>query len=461
VYQKLAKWFVEKENHKYTDTYEKSLVYKSFIFKFLNSFVSPLYTAFILKDFEDLFFMLIGLFISRFLSTICFKIILKFMLYKYKKKKYFGKVNDKKVMQVGKQTKFDKGNMLKEVITFPESRSQLPRNYSSVFERTEDCLLRPILPVKKESSGMENMKFNIDEVEINSRSPAFESVLNFYSEALIQFGYITLFAAACPLAPIFGLIFNWIEIRLHISLILNCVKRPPGNIAGNIGPWLTILEFMSIVSVVSNALLVYISKESTLDPTFSSVEYDMIWLILLGEHCLFFLKYFTAALILDRPRWVIKEELRIKIESERITQIKDEEHRTKIRKVVRDCQKDALKKEEYLSKKINKEKYRRKEIRNIAKKNQEKVEKMKYHIAERDLEAKLRETRFSTFGPTPKVHFSGIDERSPQKEIVPKQKEQLSCEKVLLDEAYLQNNPAAQVLILTIFPPLLFILISN
>lgn len=46
IYSKLALYFVNLENHKYEDSYERSYVYKLFIFKFINTNISIFYTAF-------------------------------------------------------------------------------------------------------------------------------------------------------------------------------------------------------------------------------------------------------------------------------------------------------------------------------------------------------------------------------------------------------------------------------
>ena len=35
-----------------------------------------------------------------------------------------------------------------------------------------------------------------------------------YLEMVLQFGFITIFVAAFPLAPLFALLNNWVEIRL-------------------------------------------------------------------------------------------------------------------------------------------------------------------------------------------------------------------------------------------------------
>merc|ERR1712212_1178472 len=41
-----------------------------------------------------------------------------------------------------------------------------------------------------------------------------EGLFQEYLEMVLQFGFVTIFVAAFPLAPLFALLNNWIEIRL-------------------------------------------------------------------------------------------------------------------------------------------------------------------------------------------------------------------------------------------------------
>ena len=40
------------------------------------------------------------------------------------------------------------------------------------------------------------------------------NIMQEYLEMVLQFGFITIFVAAFPLAPLFALLNNWVEIRL-------------------------------------------------------------------------------------------------------------------------------------------------------------------------------------------------------------------------------------------------------
>ncbi|XP_041094151.1 anoctamin-7-like isoform X2 [Polyodon spathula] len=89
----------------------------------------------------------------------------------------------------------------------------------------------------------------------------FDGLLPEYLEMVLQFGFITIFVAAFPLAPLFALINNWMEIRLDARKLLLEVRRPVAEKAHNIGVWFSILEVLTKLSVISNAVLITFSSE--------------------------------------------------------------------------------------------------------------------------------------------------------------------------------------------------------
>lgn len=69
---------------------------------------------------------------------------------------------------------------------------------------------------------------------------------------MLQFGFITIFVAAFPLAPLFALLNNWVEIRLDAHKFACEYRRPVAERAQNIGVWFNILEALSHLSVIAN-----------------------------------------------------------------------------------------------------------------------------------------------------------------------------------------------------------------
>lgn len=69
---------------------------------------------------------------------------------------------------------------------------------------------------------------------------------------VLQFGFVTIFVAAFPLAPFFALLNNWIEIRLDANKLVRETRRPLAERAQNIGVWFRILEVLVRIAVISN-----------------------------------------------------------------------------------------------------------------------------------------------------------------------------------------------------------------
>jgi len=72
---------------------------------------------------------------------------------------------------------------------------------------------------------------------------------------VIQFGFITIFVAAFPLAPFFALINNWVEIRLDAQKFVTEYRRPVVERVQDLGIWLPILQLITHVAVFSNVRL--------------------------------------------------------------------------------------------------------------------------------------------------------------------------------------------------------------
>lgn len=68
----------------------------------------------------------------------------------------------------------------------------------------------------------------------------------------MQYGFVTIFVSAFPLAPLFALLNNIFEMRLDAQKFLRFYRRPVPHRAPNIGVWFRILDVLGKISVVSN-----------------------------------------------------------------------------------------------------------------------------------------------------------------------------------------------------------------
>ncbi|XP_059486515.1 anoctamin-7-like isoform X2 [Neocloeon triangulifer] len=100
-----------------------------------------------------------------------------------------------------------------------------------------------------------------------------EGLFQEYLEMVLQFGFITIFVAAFPLAPLFALLNNWVEIRLDAQKFVCETRRTVAERAENIGIWCKILHMLAHLAVISNGFLIAFTSEF-LPKLMYQYEYD-------------------------------------------------------------------------------------------------------------------------------------------------------------------------------------------
>uniref|UniRef100_A0A0X3NPU4 Anoctamin n=1 Tax=Schistocephalus solidus TaxID=70667 RepID=A0A0X3NPU4_SCHSO len=107
------------------------------------------------------------------------------------------------------------------------------------------------LAAAKQIATMYNCRSNYTLIDAGSR-PLFEE----YLEMLIQYGFITMFVPAFPVAPLFALLNNMFEIRTDASKFLRVLRRPVIKREKTIGIWFSILDVLSSIAIRTNACLI-------------------------------------------------------------------------------------------------------------------------------------------------------------------------------------------------------------
>lgn len=72
------------------------------------------------------------------------------------------------------------------------------------------------------------------------------------SLTVIQFGFVTLFVASFPLAPLLALVNNILEIRVDAWKMTTQYRRMVPEKAQDIGAWQPIMQGIAILAVVTN-----------------------------------------------------------------------------------------------------------------------------------------------------------------------------------------------------------------
>ncbi|XP_075980505.1 anoctamin-1-like isoform X3 [Anticarsia gemmatalis] len=82
-----------------------------------------------------------------------------------------------------------------------------------------------------------------------------------YLEMVLQYGFVTIFVAAFPLAPLFALINNVLEMRLDARKFLTCYRRPVPQRVNDIGVWYRILDSIGKLSIITNGFIIAFTSD--------------------------------------------------------------------------------------------------------------------------------------------------------------------------------------------------------
>ncbi|KAJ1475819.1 calcium-activated chloride channel-domain-containing protein [Baffinella frigidus] len=120
--------------------------------------------------------------------------------------------------------------------------------------RQEEMTIRK--QMEEDGGDLNAIMPELSEEEAQSKMDAYEGVFAEYQEMVVQFGYVTLFAAAFPLTAFLALINNLVEIRTDAYKLLQGLQRPKYLCAADIGTWQVILDILSTCSILTNCALV-------------------------------------------------------------------------------------------------------------------------------------------------------------------------------------------------------------
>ena len=84
---------------------------------------------------------------------------------------------------------------------------------------------------------------------------------NSHVQMVLNYGYLTLFASAFPLASFLSMLGHLVEMKSDLFKLLFLYRRPPISKASDIGIWQSILIAMSWLCLLTNCLLFSYSSD--------------------------------------------------------------------------------------------------------------------------------------------------------------------------------------------------------
>uniref|UniRef100_A0A8D2PNR2 Anoctamin n=1 Tax=Zosterops lateralis melanops TaxID=1220523 RepID=A0A8D2PNR2_ZOSLA len=256
IYRYAAEFLTSWENHRLESSYQNHLILKVLVFNFLNCFASLFYIAFVLFDMKLL---------RQSLATL----------------------------------------LITSQILNQFAESLLPYWLQKRYNRRMK---------KRMCSKKTDMDLSLaEQINMEKEMGTYLGTFDDYLELFLQFGYVSLFSCVYPLAAVFAVLNNITEIYSDALKMCRVYKRPFAEPTANIGVWQLAFETMSVISVVTNCILIGMSPQ--VDALFPDSKMDLVLTVALVEHLLLAVKFIMAFVIPDKPRDIQMKLAKLEFES--------------------------------------------------------------------------------------------------------------------------------------------------
>lgn len=218
LYKKFAVYMTNFENNRTDTEYEDSIILKLFLFGFFNAYCPSIYIAFI----------------KQWIGDPC--------------------TQDSCMGELGQTMMIV---FVVRLVTGVSIKTALPRISRWALRSRE---ANDLIAARKSGKG-ESRSAVKTATEEQCDLEEYVDVFDDYNELSVQFGYICLFAPAFPLAPLLSLMSNFCEIRADGFKVLKMMRRAWPRSAEDIGTWYTIFNTISVLSIFSNAGLIFYTMD--------------------------------------------------------------------------------------------------------------------------------------------------------------------------------------------------------
>ncbi|VDI37868.1 anoctamin-8 [Mytilus galloprovincialis] len=304
IYKKIAFWLNDMENYRMDEAYENHLITKLATFQFVNSFLSLFYIAFYLQDMDRLRDQLAAILITRQILGNIKEALLPYLQWQAR----LCKVGYEMVSELSPGNSSKGDNCQDEPSEGSEIRKRTVTFQDSSKEENTDIPKRK--PGDRRHSIYVKRSLKLTQAEVESEMKKYEDTLEDHLEMLIQFGYVTLFSSAFPLAALCALLNNIIEIRSDAFKLCMHHQRPFGKSVESIGTWQDALELMGIIAVGVNCALIGVSGQIGRLLPVTELSTTIIIIVVL-EHVILALKLLIAYAIPDVPEAIATKKAKL------------------------------------------------------------------------------------------------------------------------------------------------------
>jgi hypothetical protein len=308
IFQFIAIWLNDFENHRTQTSYMNRLVLKIFSFQFVTIFTSLYYYAFFMNDHEGAYvriavtifsLMTVGQWWSILMDIYVPAAYHKFLLYMMKtgfsktnRKIYSAKAhvealrrqemkrNRKKRKQ---QSIVIDGNQVGDNNANTKANNS---NHNENHHQIESVILNEKL--EKRIAYFEQAKSQCWQEALQPEYCNFGD----YTNMVIQIGFVLFFSSVFPLCPLLALINNLALIRFNAMKLCCTRKRPIAQKIGGLGVWEDVIQIMSVGGILTNCAffgLTATGARHVLLPSISGA--GLAALLFAYEHTILFFKY--------------------------------------------------------------------------------------------------------------------------------------------------------------------------
>jgi len=289
-YRSIATSLTEWENHKTQKDFDDVLIVKRFLFEAFDCYIALFYVAFFMRDPVKLRAELVSLYTVDTIRRITTETLLPYALQ-----------HQDRLIAVGK--------VLLEFVSSLAGWQAKAKARKSLLTLWREAVRKKI---DEGGVGHPPREHLIEEQVAREEYEEFDD----YLEMVIQFGYITLFASACPLASFWAILCNTAEVYSDAFKLRYAYRRPIANAASGMpNTWRRAIKCMCWASIVTNVLLFGFVSEQAMQffPTLFQVnsvfsdEHQVkrggVWILLGLENLLLVAAAAISTLVPMTPMW--------------------------------------------------------------------------------------------------------------------------------------------------------------
>ncbi|KAG7397475.1 hypothetical protein PHYBOEH_000695 [Phytophthora boehmeriae] len=291
LYTRLAQALTKWENHRTVWQFESMLAVKLFWFKFLNAFISLFWIAFVDQNAVALRKQLLIVMGVRQLWNSIMRDLVPTFIVRYRWK------------QAGFRFR---------------SASRKAHWWSSASHEWYNAELSTPVAIASEIQAPPPF------VLLQELMYPHDFLMGKQMEAVLQFGYITMFVSVLPVAPLLALLSNAVAMRLEVLSCTRAKQRPPFESETEVSSFMNILEFMSFAAVAVNCAVLFFTTRTDFEslvrvvapgwteefakPDNTKIYVKELWILLVIEHVVLGMKALLSLTIDDSASWVRLDE---------------------------------------------------------------------------------------------------------------------------------------------------------